>query len=1341
MFVRRLFRKSTRSQQIVKKSFDSRFYGSYYTDLSELSNQRALFKHYTAHGRREGRHPHPAALMAALIAEFGPLPDDFVPERYRLLNGDLSNVREGWALAEHYLRFGRQEGRAYTLPDEFDAAFYQSYYHDLTDIPENGLIEHFLQFGRREGRAPSARALIADLQTEFGPLPQDFVPSHYRRLYGDLSAKIEPWELQEHYLRHGRSEGRPYRRVRSAADERDLESIRAGAADAGLLPEPILDHFMLYEFVVLNASWLPHPPVSRIQGIRLFLEQGVERLAPISMKATFDPDFHRSQFPDTAHLSDVELYRAWLSFGIVDDVPGSEGSALAQLIGEDRFPACFDEAAYRARLAPDKERIPPGRFAALAHFVGGGFADHGSMVSGAGAAQLFGQISDFHLIRHEYGIALKAADLGLAVAALEPQLLHQRAEALRALGRNAEATAAYAAAADLPGAGLWTHIHAALGLAADPLAHEAALDQIERSAKIFRGASEWRKAAHRTIAGVFATVSTQARTLYADGRRAEADALLTACLDRLAAVIATVDPLPGRLPPLRTGRIVVVANRDLPQCDHYRVVQKCAQLEHGGWTVELFRQDEADRCRPSLDRAAAVIFYRVAAIPGVLHAILYARALGLPTFYEIDDLLFEPGAYPDPFESFEGQITEQDYVGLQYGVPLFRYALRLCDAGIASTPALAEAMRPHLRTGTCHVLRNGFDRRNDPFLARPATAFATGPVTVFYGSGTKAHNRDFTILVAPALLEILARHPDVRIVIAGYLHLDPRFAPFADRVRQLGFCADVTAYWEVLSGADINLAVLVRGPMADAKSEIKWLEAAMCGVPSIVSGTRTYRELLTDGDDALLADTPEDWLAALDRLIGDPRLRRAIGARARLKALGEYGLDAAVAVLARALPPPAPPVRESHRTPEPRPRPRRPDAGRKPRVLVLNVYFPPQLVGGATRVVRDNLDHFLDHAGDRFEFAVAAADDGAEPAHGTRIDRYRGVPVYRIAPLHVEHGAWQPFDPGMRGPFEALLDRFAPDLVHVHCVQHLTGTVVEAVRARGIPYVVTLHDAWWISDFQFLVDADGQVHTPSPDPLRDVTNRALDPIASLGRRRALGRLLDGAHALIAVSESFAGLYRAAGHPRTVAVPNGIPAMSFVPRRPGPAGRVRLGQIGGRTTHKGATLIESVLRAGAFANLDLTLVDHARAPGEISTEIWGTTPVRLIGRQPQDAIAALYAELDVLLAPSLWPESYGLVTREARAAGLWVVASDRGAIGADLTDDVDGFRIDVETPEALRRVLERMDADPERFRRSPPVVRLSDRTTAEQGDDLLALYDGIVASVSSGSDAPACAEPR
>lgn len=1201
----------------------------------------------------------------------------------------------------------------------------------------------------------NAQLYISKLEKRYGSLPADFIPSQYRALHSDLNHMRQPWELEAHYLLHGRREKRTYQFDlgvyeeefkqlfvgETAANDASSRTVRncslKGMLDAaGVWPGPWLDRFMLFEFVLLNAAWLPRQPVSRADGIRLFLQHGIERLAPIAIREAFDPAFYRvaaTSLSPTA--SDADLYREWLNRGILLGAFPNEGRALFALIGEDTFPDAFDETLYRARVPGKAGRPGSGRFAALEHFITTGFAVlKAEVVRGPGSAKLYEQIGEHHLMRGNAALAVEAFNRALAIRPDVLRMRHRRGDSLLVLNRREEAAEDFIAAAEAPDASVWSHIHAAECLVKRPEGAPAALDRLMRSAPSCRNSVAWRAAGHRVISEVFAAASRRATDLYAEGRRAEADTCLTDCLDRLTQVIPVIDPLPARLPAPPEGVVVILANRSLPQCDHYRVVQKRMQLERMGWTVEIYAQSEVEACRLALDRACAVIFYRVVAFPAVLHAILYARALGIPTIYEIDDLLFDSALYPDPFESFEGQITSAEYIGLQYGVPLFRYAMRQCEVGLASTPALAQAMRPLVRSGICHVLRNGLDERNAPFLDRPPMPFCPSTVTIFYGSGTKAHNRDFNDIAAPALLDVLGRQPHVRLVIAGYLQLDRRFAPFADRVLQLGFSSDVSAYWETLSGADINLAVLAPSPMSDAKSEIKWLEAAMCGIPSVVSATQTYRDILVDGEDAFLAQTPQDWSRAIDALVRDADLRGRVGRQARAKAVREYGLDGATGILSCFLPPPAK-TREAGDLAKSGQAPgiarvTAPVAStetglrRKPRLLVVAVYFPPQTVGGATRVVRDNIDYFLDHAADAFEIAVVATDHGVEPAYRTRIDAYRGVPVYRIAAPQLEYGEWRGFDPGMKAPFEALLDRFEPDLVHFHCVQHLTASVVESVAERGLPYLITVHDAWWISDYQFLVDEDGQLRTPSLDPLRDSLNRRVTPIASVARRRGLARLMDGAAGLLTVSNTFAQLYRAAGHPRTISVPNGVSILPRVDRRPSATGRVRLGQIGGRTVHKGAVLIEAVLRAHAFDQLSMTVVDHAHDGDYLREEVWGTTPVRIIGRVAQERICDLYADLDVLLAPSLWPESFGLVTREARTAGLWVVASDRGAIGEEIVDDVDGFRIDVSGPDALLRVLRLIDKNPQRFLHSPPPPSVSPRTMADQGADLVALYAGF-----------------
>ncbi|ACA15801.1 glycosyl transferase group 1 [Methylobacterium sp. 4-46] len=1224
---------------------------------------------------------------------------------------------------------------------EFDPDFYSRLYPDLRHLRDaKALLSHYLVHGRKERRFPTRTAYLAHLFTKHGDLPEGFDPTIYRDLNQDLAALLqEDWEYAAHYVQFGRVERRRFRRESERGDEAAWPSLVCAEVDDALVAAHLRRHdlmpgrwqqrFDLAQFIFLNADWIGAAPATRIQGMLLFAEQGVDRLAPLNIEDAFDPAFYRANHPVAASLGDADLYRHWLREGVELGFAPNERACTAALIGQGAFPSCFDAEAYRATQAGLADLT---RTQLLAHWL-----DHGlpggclDVIRGPDAPSFLAQVGFRALLRHQGSVALRAYDEAIARGGPSSARLHGRAEAARALGQDAAATGDYVAAAREPASSLWSHIHAAEGLAAGDL--PAALAQIRASSPRWSRDARWRDTARKLLDQSFTAHREVARAAYRQGLRAQGDAILDDALNQLALDLPLVLPLPAPLPPVPGGAIVMLANLDLPQCVHYRVEQRRQQLERGGWTVRVFGQNETEAFRQALPGASAAIFYRVAAFPDILHAILTARALGLRTFYDVDDLIFDAASYPDPFESFEGQITREDYAELQAGVPLFRFAMSQCDEGLAATPALAEAMAPILRQQRCHLMRNGLDARNDHFLDQPDPPLAEpgDTVTIFYGSGTKAHNRDFNDLIGPALLAILQRHPQVRLLIAGHLKLGPALRACAHQIQTMGFTAEVGDYWEILSGVDINVAVLQPGRVADAKSEIKWLEAATCGIPSVVSGTRTYREILVDGEDALLASTPEEWTRALERLVGDPGLRRRIGLAAREKA---RQLDASARALADILPPPRPsaPI---------------PAAVRKPLILVSNVFFPPQTIGGATRVVRDNLDHFLDRAGDRFDFAVVASDEGVAPEGRMRIDAYRGMPVVRIStPIEADMD-WRPFNPTVGSVFAAALDRLQPDLVHFHCVQRLTASAVEAVQARGLPHLVTVHDGWWISDHQFLLDRDGRVVRTRADTLQASAEGPRDAAARIVRRRRLARLLQGADRILAVSESFAQIYRDAGFARTISVPNGLSPGTVRRRAAGKGPRVRLGHVGGREAHKGAWLIEAVLRTKAFRNLSLTLVDLAQERDHVRHDVWGTTPVRIVGPVPQEEIAALYGELDVLLVPSLWPESFGLVAREAQAFGLWVVASDRGAVGKDIVPGVDGFVIDVASPRDLRAILAEIDQDPARFQVPPPEGRAV-RTAADQGDDLLRLYGEILGERRPGpplrpapdAEEPACA-PR
>ena len=102
----------------------------------------------------------------------------------------------------------------------------------------------------------------------------------------------------------------------------------------------------------------------------------------------------------------------------------------------------------------------------------------------------------------------------------------------------------------------------------------------------------------------------------------------------------------------------------------------------------------------------------------------------------------------------------------------------------------------------------------------------------------------------------------------------------------------IDRYWSYLNGADINLAVLHNDIINNSKSELKWFEAACFKIPSVVSNTQNYLDIIGNGVDAMIAGTPEEWYEALHTLVNNKELRDEMGQKAYEKVIENYSLDA-----------------------------------------------------------------------------------------------------------------------------------------------------------------------------------------------------------------------------------------------------------------------------------------------------------------------------------------------------------------------------------------------------------------------------------------------------------------
>ena len=180
--------------------------------------------------------------------------------------------------------------------------------------------------------------------------------------------------------------------------------------------------------------------------------------------------------------------------------------------------------------------------------------------------------------------------------------------------------------------------------------------------------------------------------------------------------------------------------------------------------------------------------------------------------------------------------------------------------------------------------------RYDRALEARRERVADGKLRIGYAAGTLTHQHDFAV-VREVLVEILAKRDDVILTVVGQLDLAeyPELAGLRDRIE----IRPLVPHHELpneLARFDINIAPLeVGNPYCEAKSELKFFDAALVEVPTVASATASFRTAIRHGESGFVAETREQWIDALSGLLDDHRLRVRVGTLARSEALRSFG--------------------------------------------------------------------------------------------------------------------------------------------------------------------------------------------------------------------------------------------------------------------------------------------------------------------------------------------------------------------------------------------------------------------------------------------------------------------
>ena len=260
------------------------------------------------------------------------------------------------------------------------------------------------------------------------------------------------------------------------------------------------------------------------------------------------------------------------------------------------------------------------------------------------------------------------------------------------------------------------------------------------------------------------------------------------------------------------------------------------------------------------------------------------------------------------------------------------------------------------------------------------------------------------------------------------------------------------------------------------------------------------------------------------------------------------------------------------------------------------------------------------------------------------------------------------------------------------------GTLGRELRGGGYD-VVHVHEpnaaaVSWFATEAARVPLVGTFHCYSTNAM---INHA---VANGGARRLYNKL----HVRIAVSQAakwtaerfYGGRYRI--------VPNGVDLSAARPAEGGAHEALKILFVGRAEARKGLPVLLRAFEALRTAGVSARLIVAGATRGEVEPLLFDTEGVQVAGRVSEDEKWRLLGEADLLCAPSLGGESFGMVLTEAFASGTPVVASDIAGYRDVVRHEADGLLVPAADPTALGESLRALALDPARRSRMSEAAR-------------------------------------
>lgn len=450
------------------------------------------------------------------------------------------------------------------------------------------------------------------------------------------------------------------------------------------------------------------------------------------------------------------------------------------------------------------------------------------------------------------------------------------------------------------------------------------------------------------------------------------------------------------------------------------------------------------------------------------------------------------------------------------------------------------------------------------------------------------------------------------------------------------------------------------------------------------------------------------------------------------------------------------------------------------RILYVVHGFPPDTWAG-TEIYTYNIAKEMARLGHEVAILTRAPAEGDEPEFSLREEEFQGLRVFRMT-HRLDHASLREsyLKAGPEQVFRKIVGEFKPDVVHFQHLIHLSAGLVEIARDRGLATVVTCHDYWGLCSRVQMIRPDGAICASNMGSgcYLCVKERALGQVERVAKldRVGGGRVLEtlagilsggkgkaaakaddydqlrareeivpkayaAADLRISPSRFLRDIYLAseAFDPHTFLFSdNGMRTdhVEALSPQPDAGGKVRFGFVGSLVWYKGGAVLVRAMRRLAEAGLSDRV--HLNVYGGFDPEkdehhaelaaLAEGAPVTFHGRFDNSRLSEVYAEIDVLIVPSVWYENSPITIHEAFLTETPVLASAIGGMAEFVRDEVDGLHFEVGSDEDLARQMRRLAEEPDLLPRLCSADWMAVKTIEQNGQEMQARYRGLASMV-------------